>query len=342
VISLVSAAGRYLSSGSHFLTVAVFPFPSVQSDVEAHNAETGFIDVRISDSRDLEDGEYLPTLAPKVSADLDDLYAMVPEPQRQPSSSTPLPARLPQVAPLSQYFLLMDINGILLATHFGIIGKEKVNSMHIRVREKLREFLVHCTSNFNVVFWTSLNTDNLERHFATFFSHAPELGQDCLRFAQNWCDVSTYTDPNNKERPFFLKRISRLLGDSMGLGGLGATVKNTLLVDDTPYKNVLNDPYNAVHPLTFTYFTAKNTKKRPYLTYQLWPFLKGLKESGLPLPVYCRQNSLVGSRQLFPGDKEYERYKTVIPRDQRGFEVPYLGPHIPGAPYTNVGGPSVM
>jgi hypothetical protein len=342
VISLVSAAGRYLSSGSHFLTVAVFPFPSVQSDVEAHNAETGFIDVRISDSRDLEDGEYLPTLAPKVSADLDDLYAMVPEPQRQPSSSTPLPARLPQVAPLSQYFLLMDINGILLATHFGIIGKEKVNSMHIRVREKLREFLVHCTSNFNVVFWTSLNTDNLERHFATFFSHAPELGQDCLRFAQNWCDVSTYTDPNNKERPFFLKRISRLLGDSMGLGGRGATVKNTLLVDDTPYKNVLNDPYNAVHPLTFTYFTAKNTKKRPYLTYQLWPFLKGLKESGLPLPVYCRQNSLFGSRQLFPGDKEYERYKTVIPRDQRGFEVPYLGPHIPGAPYTNVGGPSVM
>jgi hypothetical protein len=46
----------------------------------------------------------------------------------------------------------MDINGVLLATHFGIIGKEKVNSMHTRVREKLREFLVHCASNFNVVF----------------------------------------------------------------------------------------------------------------------------------------------------------------------------------------------
>jgi hypothetical protein len=108
--------------------------------------------VHISDSRHLEDGKYRPIPAPKVSADLDDLYAMVPETQRQPSSSTPLPARLPQVAPLSQYFLLMDINGVLLATHFGIIGKEKVNSMHTRVREKLREFLVHCASNFNVVF----------------------------------------------------------------------------------------------------------------------------------------------------------------------------------------------
>jgi hypothetical protein len=341
-MSLVSAAGRYLSSGSHFLIVAVSPFPSVQSDVEAHVAETGFIDVRISDSRDLEDGEYLPTPALQVSADLDDPYAIVSEPQRQPSSSTPLPTRLPQVAPLSQYFLLMDINGILLATYFGIIGKEKINSMHTRVREKLREFLVHCTSNFNVVFWTSMNTDNLERHFAILLSHALELGQDCPRFAQNWCDVSTYTNPNNKERLFFLKRISHLLEDSMGLGGRGATAENTLLVDDTPYKTVLNDPYNAIHPLTFTYFTEKNTKKRPYLTYQLWPFLKGLKESGLPVPVHCRQNSLFGSTRLFPGDEEYEYYKTVIPRDQRGFKVPYLGPHIPGASYTNVGGPSVM
>jgi hypothetical protein len=176
-VSLVSAAGRYLSSGSHFLTVAVSPFPGVQSDAEAHAAETGFIDMRISDSRDLEDDEYHPTPAPTVSADLDDPYAMVPENQRQPSSNTALPARLPQIPPLSQNFLFMDINGFLLATYFGIIGKEKVNSMHTRVKEKLREFLLHCTSNFNVVFWTSMNTDNLERHFTTLLSHTLELAR---------------------------------------------------------------------------------------------------------------------------------------------------------------------
>jgi hypothetical protein len=94
--------------------------------------------------------------------------------------------------------------------------------------------------------------------------------------------------------------------------------------------------------VTFTYFKEKSTKKRPYLTYQLWPFLKGLKESGLPVPIYYRQYSLFESKRLFPGDEEYEHYKTVIPRDQRGFEVPYVGPHIPGAPYTNVGNPSHM
>jgi hypothetical protein len=202
-----------------------------------------------------------------VSVDLNDPYAMVPKTQRQPSSSTTLPARLPQVAPLLQYFFLMDVNGVLLATHFGIIGKEKVKSTHTGVRDGLREFLFHCGSNFNIIFWSSMNINNLERHFAIFFSHALELGKDCPRFAQNWCDMSTYTDPDNIERPFFLKHIARLLGDSMGLGGRGATAENTLLVDDTPYKNVLNDPYNAVHPVTFTYFMMKNMKKRPYFTY---------------------------------------------------------------------------
>jgi hypothetical protein len=235
----------------------------------------------------------------------------------------------------------MDVNGVLLATYYGQIGKERAPSHHTRVREKLRDFLVLYVSNFTVAFWSSMKAENLECHFTTLFSHALELGKDCLRFAQNWCDVSTYTDPDNEGRPFFLKRLARLLGNSMGLARQGATAENTLLVDDSPYKNVLNDPYNVVHPVTFTYFMEKNTKK-PYLIYQLWPFLKGLKDSGLSVPVYCREHSLFGSRQLFLGVKEYERFRIVILRDQRGFDVPYLGPHIPGAPYTNVGGPSDM
>ena len=129
----------------------------------------------ISDSRDLEDGEYRPTPAPMVCTDIDDPYAMVFETERQPSSNTFLLARFPHVAPISQYFLLMNINGILLATHYGIIGKEKVNSMHFQVKDGLKEILVHCASNFNVVFWTSMNSDNLERHFAPFFCMCQSL-----------------------------------------------------------------------------------------------------------------------------------------------------------------------
>jgi hypothetical protein len=112
-----------------------------------------------------------------------------------------------------------------------------------------------------------------------------------------------------------LKCLARLLGDSMGLVGRGATAKNTLLVDDSPYKNVLNNPYNVVHPITFMYFMEKYMKKKPYLIHQLWPFLKGLKDSGLPVPVYCREHSLFSSKRLFSGDEEYEHFRTVILRN---------------------------
>jgi hypothetical protein len=108
--------------------------------------------VGIGDLPEVEDGEFRKSPPPKVSGDLDEAYAMVPETQRQPSSSTVLPAQQPQVAPLTQYFLVMDINGVLLATYFGQIGKEKTPSHHTRVREKLRDFLVLCMSNFTMVF----------------------------------------------------------------------------------------------------------------------------------------------------------------------------------------------
>jgi hypothetical protein len=52
--------------------------------------------------------------------------------------------------------------------------------------------------------------------------------------------------------------MARLLGDSMGVAGRGAIAENTLLVDDLPYKNVKKDPYNAVHPQTFTYLLEEN------------------------------------------------------------------------------------
>jgi hypothetical protein len=68
-----------------------------------------------------------------------------------------------------------------------------------------------------------MKAKNLERHFSTLLLHVPELGEDCLKFAQNWCDVSTYTDLDNEGRSFFLKRLARLLSNSMGLAGRGAT-----------------------------------------------------------------------------------------------------------------------
>ena len=102
----------------------------------------GFIDIRISDSCNLEIGEYCPSPTLMESTNIDDPYAMVSKTDLQPSSSTPLTTQIHYVAPVSQYFLLMDINGVLISTFFGMVGKEKVNSMDIQVWDGQRDFLL--------------------------------------------------------------------------------------------------------------------------------------------------------------------------------------------------------
>ena len=99
-------------------------------DAQVQAEDLGYINVRIGDLPEVEDGEFWKSPLPKVSGDLDNPYVMVLETQRQPSSNTALPIQQPQVAPLTQYFLIMDVNCVLLATYFGQICKEKAPLHH--------------------------------------------------------------------------------------------------------------------------------------------------------------------------------------------------------------------
>jgi hypothetical protein len=57
-----------------------------------------------------------------------------------------------------------------------------------------------------------------------------------------------------------------------------------------------------------------------------------LKESGLSIPEYYNRNNMFGSPQLFPREEEYELLKRVWLKDERGFEVLYVGCDVPGTP----------
>ena len=235
-----------------------------------------------------------------------------------PSPSGQLPPR--------EYFLLFDINGTLLHYTFGKVKHMKFQKSETRLRPGLREFMLFCLrSGFRVIFWSSVKEANLEPRFDAIVSHVPELGTDCRRFGQSWCDECLYRDPADPTRQYWLKRLARLLGHSHGLLEDGATVENTLLIDDTPYKNIKNSPFSAVHPPTCTQYSERSFRngKQPFLIEVLQPFLQGLKDSNLAVPAYCEQNHKVGQRRCVPGDADFERFKDVVPRCQRGFEIPF-------------------
>jgi hypothetical protein len=76
--------------------------------------------------------------------------SVVYEFNQQASSSSILAAHCVQVEPISLYLLLLDINGIFLATHYSQNSKERVPLYH--TQDGLRPILLRCLFSLKVVF----------------------------------------------------------------------------------------------------------------------------------------------------------------------------------------------
>ena len=223
----------------------------------------------------------------------------------------------PEVA-LNKYFLVFNLNGTLIHFLPGRIqpGSKEMKKSQRRARPGLREFLNFCLDcEFEIIFWSCVKEDNLIPRIKYIQDRVPRLPEDCLTFGQNLCRESNYRDPAFPNRPVLLKPLSLLLKRSTKLQALGATVENTLLIDDTPYKNVLNNPYNALHPPTCTMYTERKLKPgvKPFLNQTLQPFLFKLRSSGCTVPEFCEAHHKIGKRRMFPSDPLYHKYKELVP-----------------------------
>ena len=104
--------------------------------------------------------------------------------------------------------------------------------------------------------------------------------QRCRTFDQDWHDVGcdSYGVPVTEGPYFLVKPLDTLFDHPDGLKSTGATVENTLLIDNSPYKNVRNNMWNAVHPSLF--HSATELAGTSWFRHQLIPWLRGLKHSG--------------------------------------------------------------
>ena len=101
---------------------------------------------------------------------------------------------------------------------------------------------------------------------------------------------------------FFVKTLDTLFQHSNGLKGSGALPDNTLLIDNSPYKNIKNNMWNVVHPSP--YHNLNELVGTPWFRHQLIPWLLRLRHLGKTVPRFCKANQGFGQRQLLRDDGE--------------------------------------
>jgi hypothetical protein len=115
-------------------------------------------------------------------------------------------------------------------------------------------------------------------------------------------------------RLYFLKTLATVLTNPDGLRDIGARLENTLLVDDSPHKNVRNNMWNAMRPTAF--IGSHPQRSLGYLKRELMPWLRRMKESSQTVPDYYRNNPGFGSARLQEGDAAFAAMAYAIMSDK--------------------------
>lgn len=222
---------------------------------------------------------------------------------------------------IGSYFLVLDMNGLLLEKKKFVAGSRR----RFVVREGVEEFLEACIQNFEVVFWSACNRGNLNAMFEEIANYcSPQCMaavRACRIFDQDWCDpIVTAKGTHVQKGPhFWVKPLDTLFGHADGLKGTGATPDNTLLIDDSPHKNVKNNMWNAIHPLPYN--SSIEGSGSNFFRNELLPWLMRLKESGQTVPRFCEMNPSFGQSRLLPDEKETLKHLSRCGRGRKALEL---------------------
>ena len=196
----------------------------------------------------------------------------------------------------TRYFLLLEIDGLLMWQWFGqsgplrdSLGLTIQREMHYFLRPGLKEFLEFCLINFEVIFWTTAKTRTLAPQYEGLLQACPALGENRATLGRRWCNQSTYLNPVTRKYDNYLKWLDRVLTDKRCLSEYCHLQDYFLLVDPLAYWNVLNNPFSTYHPTMYHRKLKEEERDAsiPYFHHAVQPFLQGLLDSGKTVLQYC-------------------------------------------------------
>ena len=200
--------------------------------------------------------------------------------------------------PSVRYFLVFDLNGLLCS-------KSLNNNDKPLFRSGARELLDWLYRKADVLLWTSIRK-------LKAWQMVDALMQDCRRFKlgrldvpvddygflyQDHCIVSKHRD--NPDQPILMKDLTLRVFKKLP----NATLRNVLLIDDSPDKNCPNHWSQAIHPPTFRPDIHFDDN---YLLDTLYGWLQRLFSSNMDVRKFVEKNPLPdGKSQLRKFDSRY-------------------------------------
>ena len=173
-----------------------------------------------------------------------------------------------------RYYIVLDLNGVLV--------HRSRNGRVIDRRPYSTNFLEWVYKRANLVFWSSITIRNVISTADYLLFPTSFKAKDVTILSQEECVISSYRDPKNLNKPFFLKDLI-MLAKILKLDSFDDIV----LVDDNPLKNLTNNRYSAVFPETWI-----GDMRDMYLIGVLIPWLGSLFKSNDPVPKHVQNDPL--------------------------------------------------
>lgn len=148
------------------------------------------------------------------------------------------------VGNMKKTLLVLDLNGLL-----ADISKRAVYK-----RPFCDDFLRFCFERFEVGIWTSRTRKNVDRVIDFLLGDMKQKLLFC--WDSSHCTKSNFRTLENKYKPLVFKELRKLWDkhdvDLPWEKGY-YNESNTLLLDDSPYKALLNPPHTAIFPYSFNF-----------------------------------------------------------------------------------------
>jgi hypothetical protein len=137
---------------------------------------------------------------------------------------------------VSDYHLIFNLNGVLVAMNEG-----QTRTQLVVLRLGIKEFCSACVKTFMVYIWSLVMKRNFLKHLEIIVEKTDVHLLSTRIVDQSICFKNDHFLFNKPDKPIFHKNLLDFF-----VQFLSTMFENTLLINDTPHKNLFNPPFSAI------------------------------------------------------------------------------------------------